>query len=255
MVADLASCETETIGPCIDSSTHLNRLPVQLGPDTEGLRVLDEARADDSRAVGGPAVKALAERPLAAAVLDLPVAVGDVVADGVAHDVVEGVGLRHLGAALADDDDKLALVVQAGALLGDGGHGDGVAVGAQGGDGLVEEDGELGLGHARLLGVEGVVEPQAAQGARVGGRQGREQQADVDDLVSDIVGAEDVAVDDAGLAGLGDVGDARGEDGVAVVGAAALGHEADEALGVVLVVLWRWQMGEGGRDAWRPYRE
>ena len=62
---------------------------------------------------------------------------------------------------------------------------------------------------------------------------------DVGDLVGDGVGAEDVAVDDAGLARLGDVGGAAGEDGVAVVSLAALCYEADEALvggGSVLVV-------------------
>lgn len=45
--------------------------------------------------------------------------------------------------------------------------------------------------------------------------------------------AKDVALDNAGLASLGDVGDAPRENGIAVVGAAVPGQEADEALGWV----------------------
>jgi hypothetical protein len=78
--------------------------------------------------------------------------------------------------------------------------------------------------------VRGVVQPQAAHRPHVLGGEGRQQQADIGDLVGDMVLAEDVALDDAGLAGLADVGDAAREDGVAVVGAAVPGEEADEAL-------------------------
>jgi hypothetical protein len=40
------------------------------------------------------------------------------------------------------------------------------------------------------------------------GSQGRQKHADVGDVVGDGVLAKDIAVDDAGLAGLADVGDA-----------------------------------------------
>jgi hypothetical protein len=78
--------------------------------------------------------------------------------------------------------------------------------------------------------VGGVVQAETAHRPDVFGGQGRQQQADVGDLVGHVVLAEDVALDDAGLAGLADVGDAAREDGIAVVGAAVAGQEADEAL-------------------------
>lgn len=49
-------------------------------------------------------------------------------------------------------------------------------------------------------------------------------------MVGDDVRAEDVAGDDAGLFGLGEVRRSRGEDGLAVVGLAVCGEEADEVL-------------------------
>lgn len=152
----------------ITPPAYLHSLSVEPCPDTQALRVLNDIGADDSRPVRSPPVEALAQRPLAASVLDLPVAVGDVVAHGIAEDVVQGLILGHLLAALADHDDELALVIQALALLGNGRDGDGVAVGGQRGDRLVEQDGELGLRHARLVGVQGVVEAEAAHRPDVG---------------------------------------------------------------------------------------
>lgn len=75
-----------------------------------------------------------------------------------------------------------------------------------------------------------VVETQAADGADVLRGQGGKQQADVGHLVGYGVRAKDVAGDETGLLGGPDVGDALGEDGVAVVGAAVAGEEADETL-------------------------
>lgn len=49
-------------------------------------------------------------------------------------------------------------------------------------------------------------------------------------MVGDDVRAEDIAGDDAGLFGLGEVGCAGGEDGLAVVGLAVFCEEADEVL-------------------------
>lgn len=91
--------------------THLHRLAIQFRIDLEVLRIPDNARSDDPRAVGSPAVKPLAEGPLAASALDLPFAVRDVVPDGVAQDVVECLILRHVRRSLAHDNDELALVV------------------------------------------------------------------------------------------------------------------------------------------------
>jgi hypothetical protein len=46
-------------------------------------------------------------------------------------------------------------------------------------------------------------------------------------LFGDAVLAEDVALDDVGLGCFGDVGDAGGEEGIAVVDVAVFGEEAD----------------------------
>lgn len=67
----------------------LHNLTVDPGGDLEALRVLDELAAHKSRAVGSPAIEALTERPLSTAMFELPVAVGDVIADGVAQHVVQ----------------------------------------------------------------------------------------------------------------------------------------------------------------------
>lgn len=77
----------------------------------------------------------------------------------------------------------------------------------------------------------GVVQAETSHRPHVLGGQGRQERPDVGYVVGDVVLAKDVALDDAGLAGLADVGDAAREDGVAVVGPAIPGQEADEALG------------------------
>jgi len=95
-----------------------------------------------------------------------------------------------------------------------------------------------------LLGVGGVVQAQTPHRPHVLGGQGRQEGADVDDLVGHVVLAKDVALDDAGLARLADVGDAAGQDGVAVVGPAVPGQEADEALGQVSVRFLLFEYGK-----------
>lgn len=117
--------------------TYLNRLAIQARADLQRLGVLDDLAAHNPRAVRRPAVEALAQGPLAAAALDLPVAVGDVVPDGVAQDVVQGLRLGDVGAGLADDGDELAFVVEAFRHLGLPMHGDGIRGARQRGDWLV----------------------------------------------------------------------------------------------------------------------
>lgn len=95
----------------------LHQLPVQLGRDLQGLRVLDEVASNNSRAIWAPAVEALTDGPLAAAALELPVAVRDVITHSVPEDVVQRLRLWDIGTPLSDDDDQFALVVQPGALL------------------------------------------------------------------------------------------------------------------------------------------
>lgn len=63
-------------------------------------------------------VEPLAERPLPTAPGDLPLAVRDVIANGVSQDVVESVGLGDVPTRPADDGDELALKVEPCGLLG-----------------------------------------------------------------------------------------------------------------------------------------
>lgn len=49
----------------------------------------------------------------------MPVAVGHIVADGVAQNIVQSLGLRHIGTLLADYSDKFAFIVKASAFLSD----------------------------------------------------------------------------------------------------------------------------------------
>lgn len=78
--------------------------------------------------------------------------------------------------------------------------------------------------------MEGVVQAQTPHCADVAGRKRRQQEADVDDLVAHVVFPKDVASDDAGALGLGDVAHALGQNGVSIVGAAVLGQEAYKSL-------------------------
>jgi hypothetical protein len=49
--------------------------------------------------------------------LELPLSVGDVVANGIPEDVIQGFGFRDIAAGLSNHGDKLALIVQARAFL------------------------------------------------------------------------------------------------------------------------------------------
>lgn len=75
-----------------------------------------------------------------------------------------------------------------------------------------------------------VVEAEASHGLDVLGCQRGQQQADVGDVVRHVMSTKDVAGNDSGLPRLGDVTDAAGKDGIAVVCLAVAGEEANESL-------------------------
>jgi hypothetical protein len=75
-----------------------------------------------------------------------------------------------------------------------------------------------------------VVQAQAAHRPDIISGQGCKKGLDVCDPVSYPVLAENVALDHARLGRFGNVGDTRGEDGIAIVDMTVLGQEADEAL-------------------------
>lgn len=110
--------------------------------------------------------------------MQLQVAVGDVVADGVAEDVGERVALGDVAALCADDGDQFAFVVEAFAFLGEEGDRDRVEGPGGGGAGLVEEDRGGGDGHLGFEGVGAVVEAEAADCGDGGGREGGEEAGD-----------------------------------------------------------------------------
>lgn len=118
--------------------TYLDGLPVDFGPDFQILGILDDIARDDSWTKGRPAVKGLAERPLASSVLELPVSVRHIVANGVSQHIIEGVGLGHICASLANHHNKLTFVVQAGSLLRHRVDRNGVNRAGERCDGLVE---------------------------------------------------------------------------------------------------------------------
>lgn len=62
----------------------LHHSSVDFGGDTQILWVRNKGGCYDSGTVRSPAVEVFSERPLGATALDLPFAVGDIVADGVA---------------------------------------------------------------------------------------------------------------------------------------------------------------------------
>src|SRR5690606_34519995 len=121
---------------------------------------------DEHRAEGGERVERLAAAPLAAALLDLPVARADVVGARVAEHVFERVFRADVLAAASDDDREFALVVDlvageyTGNLDGRAGREDGVRA-------LGKDHGPLGNLGAGLLRVAPVVEADAPDHGRV----------------------------------------------------------------------------------------
>jgi hypothetical protein len=73
-----------------------------------------------------------------------------------------------------------------------------------------------------LLRMLCVVQTQAPHSPDVLRSQGREERADIGNLVSHFVLPEDVTGDDPGLFCLANIRDARGKDGITVVDAAIL---------------------------------
>lgn len=93
-----------------------------------------------------------------------------------------------------------------------------------------KEDGIRRQRHPDLVGMPRVVGPQAPDGADVFGGQGRQEHADIGDLLCHLVAAQDVAPNDAGLLRLPDVRGPLRQDRVPVVRAAVLGQEPDQSL-------------------------
>lgn len=158
---------------------------------------------------------------------------GDIIANCIAEDIVQRLALGNIFSLLADNSDKLTLVVQALSFLRNGRDGDVVCGPGNRGDGLEEQHRVLGDGQIGLLGVLLVVQSQAADGLDILARQRSQEHAYVGDLVCDAVLAEDVALYHTRLGCLGGVTHSRGEQGVAVVDLAIFGQEADQTLETV----------------------
>lgn len=76
--------------------TYLNGLSVDFGPDLEILGIFNNIARHNGRTKRRPAVKCLAERPLASSVLELPVSVRYIVANGVSKNIVERLSFGHI---------------------------------------------------------------------------------------------------------------------------------------------------------------
>ena len=132
----------------------------------------DLVGGDQGRADRGEGVEGLAHHPLLARLVELPVACRDVVADGVAGDVLHRPIAGDVPPPLADDDHQLGLVIDLGAHLGQ----DDLGPRADQGRCVFAEDDRLGGDrHAALGGVVAIVQAQADDLGRVGDRrqQGR----------------------------------------------------------------------------------
>lgn len=185
--------------------------PVHPSPDRQAcpfIRIPPGQRfeAGHSRPQRRPPVEPLAQPPLPAAARQLPRALRHVVGNGEAGDVGERGRGGHVARGAADDDGELGFVVDfgvGGGLVGFLGHardGDGAEGVVERGGRLVEEDRVGGKGHARLGGVGGVVEAEAADRARRGGGERAEE------ATSDGRGVGGDGVGCGWLAGRGGVG-------------------------------------------------
>src|SRR6185295_8266441 len=123
-------------------------------PHVQRLRIAHFVPGHEPWPKRAEAVAALALVPGAAA-LDLEFALGDVVADEVAGDIVERLLLRHIARRAADGDGQFDLPV---GLLRVLGNGDGVVGAGDRTDSLREDNGFLGRCRARFGGVIGIVE-------------------------------------------------------------------------------------------------
>ena len=90
--------------------------PVHKRPNAEAVRIADFVGRDDPGTEWRMRVEGFAEHVLRRA--ELPVAHADVVARAIAEDDARRVLLRHVTAALADDDDELGLVIDLRGSLG-----------------------------------------------------------------------------------------------------------------------------------------
>ena len=125
--------------------------------EVEGVGVTGFVGGDEDWAEGSEGVGAFALGPLAAEFF-LPCAFADIVHDGEAGDVVEGVGFRDVSGFGADDDGEFDFPVGFGSA---GVDEDGVEGAGPRGGSLLEEDGFGGDGGAGFEGVGAVVEADA----------------------------------------------------------------------------------------------
>src|SRR5262249_39373292 len=107
----------------------------------------------------------LADHPLLAVFLELPVARGDIVADRVAEDMLRGPRSGDVPAALADDDDQLRLVVH---FLADRRQHDRLLGTDDGRSVFAEENRLFRNRRPALSGVVAIVEPEANDLGRIG---------------------------------------------------------------------------------------
>src|SRR5262249_41507475 len=135
--------------------------------DRQRVRIGGLVGRHQYRADRGEGVERLADHPLLAFLLELPVAGRDVVTDRVAGDVANGVCRLEVPPALADDDYQLGLEID---FLAPRRQHNIFAVADQRRRVLAEEDRLLGYGGAAFDGVVAVVQAETNNLGRVGDR-------------------------------------------------------------------------------------
>lgn len=170
----------------IVGGSHLAQFVIDMAGDQQvrGIKV-----GLDPRAEGTESVEAFAAGPLV--VTPLQVAGGDVVADGVAEDVVQGVLGFDPAPGLADDDGQLGFMLD---VVGLGRDEDGFAGCDDRAGRLEEEEGYLGDIDGMFFGMGDVIAPDADDLAGFAGRQQAHGGQGIFGVVTSVV-TEGVALD------------------------------------------------------------
>lgn len=126
-------------------------------PHFEVVRVLEFVWGREERPERSEGIGAFAFDPLAAA-FELPLAFAVVVVERVAGNVIESVGLADVAGSFSDDDGEFDFPI---GFDGPSGDDERIVRACERGGGFEEEDGFLGDLCSGLLGVVGVVQPDA----------------------------------------------------------------------------------------------
>src|SRR5258706_651062 len=138
----------------------LHHATVHRGLDAQPAGVRDGLRSHEARADWGKRIETFSSAPLAAALLQLPIARAHVVAARVAGDILESALAAHVFTSFADDDHEFAFIVQL-YRSGARGNSNGRAGILSGVRAFGEYNGLVARAHADFVCVAAIVLPDA----------------------------------------------------------------------------------------------